>query len=277
MVWKLKEGLNLCMFGGIVFLLMLPIIIAASYSYNTYVEVQTEANKDLVVKLTDVNNAEISKNFPIKTNSLGVAKVNFGTNSGEVNVMIYFISNRSLLLKEENIIKIEEAGVFSSSEPILIDLNELETVNETINETEEVLTNETLTNETINETEEEILEEVEESKIVGFTVFGEEGLLSGKRIYYLFGALFILIIGYISLKLIRKNLHLPKNIKVRKMSEIANKSELNTEDKIKDAEKKIKEAQDEIKEIRDEEKIIDAERKIEEDKEKLERLKRGEE
>jgi len=278
MVWKSKEGLSLYVFGGIIVLLMLSTVAAALFKYNTHINIETTSEEYLVVRFRDADSGDIFKSTPTKTDLAGRARVDLATDREGVEVLVVYIMNESLFLQEDNIIKTEEAGIFSTSGPITINLNEPAPVvaNETINETEEAVANET-----INETEEveeseEVLENEtggaeEESKIVSFVIFGEDGILSGRRLYYLSGALFVLIIGYILLKVMKKNFRVPEQIG------IGNMHGFSAEKEISKAEENIKEAQEELRKVKNEEKIKDAEKKIEEDKEKLEKLERGEE
>jgi len=142
--------------------------------------------------------------------------------------------------------------------------------------------------ETVNETE--IVNETEEesSKIVGkvFSVFGDEGVLSKKRIYYIGGFLFlIVIVGFVVAGIKHKISAGPKEIQVKKLSELQREQKENLDDKkediedyrqeIEDAEKKIAEAQADIKKIRNSEKIKEMRKKIAEDEDELNRLREG--
>lgn len=153
-------------------------------------------------------------------------------------------------------------------------------------------------NSTINETLEEnsTINEIEETgfKITGSTIFGDKGFLSNKTIYYGIGIIvLLLIVGFITVKTMRKKLRGPKEIKTKKLketkaeeisqkpSEVSNKpsgGKFNTNKEIiEDAERKIKEAQEDIRKIRNEDKIKEAKKKIIEDEKELMRLREGKE
>ncbi|MCK5043510.1 hypothetical protein KAR52_00730 [Candidatus Pacearchaeota archaeon] len=128
--------------------------------------------------------------------------------------------------------------------------------------------------------------EGEDSQLTGSAIFGEDGLLSGGKIYYITGGLLLLIAAFFIFKIIRKKIKFPKSpkqpkeIKIKKLSELeAEKKEDVRDDRkiIEDAEKKIKEAQEDIRKLRSEDKIKEAKKKIIEDEKELMRLRSGKE
>jgi len=140
----------------------------------------------------------------------------------------------------------------------------------------------------IVENETESLEEDESSIVVktGFSVFGEEGIFSKKNFSYFGGfLLLIVIIGFVVASVKHKINASPKEIKVKKLSELQNEKKENLEDKkddiedykkvVEDAEKKIAEAQQDIKKIKNEGKIKDVKKKIAEDEDELIKLREG--
>ena len=120
----------------------------------------------------------------------------------------------------------------------------------------------------------------EDSQLTGSAIFGEDGFLSGGKIYYIIGGLLFLVAAFFIFKIIRKKIKFPKNpkeIKIKKLSDLENeKKEKVSGDRtiIEDAEKKIREAQEDIKKLRGEDKIKEAKKKIIEDERELMRLRR---
>ncbi len=138
----------------------------------------------------------------------------------------------------------------------------------------------------VNKTEVNETEDDKVSKTIGFSVFGEQGILSKKHFYYVGGFLFlIIIIGFVAASIKHKMNSSPRNIKVKKLSEMQEERKENLEDKgedikdykqvIEDAERKIAEAQADIKKIKNNEKIKEMKKKIEDDESELNRLKEG--
>ena len=155
-----------------------------------------------------------------------------------------------------------------------------------INETNVSLENQTIiaANFTINDTEEEIeiTEEptIETTKITKFAIFGDQGFLSLRRIFYtigiiiLFSLITILTLGVIKHKKLKGG---AKEIKIKKLSELqAEKKEKLQEsydDIIDNAEEKIKEALEAIEKLRKSDKIAEVKKKIIEDEKELVRLR----
>ena len=144
----------------------------------------------------------------------------------------------------------------------------------------EAVTNQTLEeNSTINETLEENETETE-IEITGSAIFGEEGIFSKKATYYVIGAIILLGIGAFVFFKLKEKQKTPKEVKIKKLSELQTekKEKLgNKEEIIEDAEKKIKEAQEDIRKIKNEDKIKEAKKKLIEDEKQLMRLREGKE
>lgn len=140
--------------------------------------------------------------------------------------------------------------------------NETEVV---LNETEFEGNNTEVIDETEDVEEDSKNEKVEgESFITGF-VTQVENIFTNKIVYYSLGML-VLIGGLVLLVLKRKSG--PKEIKIRKLSEMQSSKE----QRLEQAREKLKQAQREIRELEGEEKIAAARKKLEEDKRALEEL-----
>ena len=142
----------------------------------------------------------------------------------------------------------------------------------------------------INDTEENETESVEDENSMavktGFSVFGEKGILSKKNFFYLGGfLLLIVIVGFVVASIKHKRNENPKEIKIKKLSELQKEKEENLDEKeeniedykkiVEDAERKIAEAQADIKKIKNEGKIKEMKKKIAEDEAELIKLREG--
>ena len=121
-------------------------------------------------------------------------------------------------------------------------------------------------------------EEESGSMLTGSAIFGDEGIFSGKTLYYIFGGVLALGILFFGFKFIKKRKPSLKNIKIRKLSDLKPKKDETEEDKrITDAEEKLKQAQEEINSLKNQGKIKALEEKMEADRKELQRLKEGKE
>ena len=207
--------------------------------------------------------------------------------SGEVSVVLSSAVDNfdiSVWVKQDNQVIISEKfeNQYPSGTPVVLELYP-EWYTKPGGETENVSLEENTTTSSentaiINETETNIKEESENSEIVGFVIFGEQGFLSNKTIYYIIGII-ALLIGFLLIRKIKKKSKFPKEIKIRKLSEVFSEKNNNNNDNktIEDAERKIKEAQEEIRRIKNDDKIKEAEKKLLEDQKELKRLREGKE
>ncbi|HDZ61202.1 MAG TPA: hypothetical protein ENH46_05840 [Candidatus Pacearchaeota archaeon] len=161
-------------------------------------------------------------------------------------------------------------------------------------ETEDLVLNETNSSgetQEQNTTEQEIIigesDKVESSKQTGSVIFGEEGIVTKKRIYYILGGILLLVGLFFGSRLLLKHKGEGREIKVRKMSEFQaetkekaerkEESDREGDNRLANAEKKLKEAQEEINLLKNQDRIKELENKIEEDKDRLERLRKEKE
>ena len=141
--------------------------------------------------------------------------------------------------------------------------------------------------ENLSRGETEVLTEDENApKTIGFSVFGDAGILSKKNFYYFGGFLFLIVlVGFVVAGIKHKINASPKEIKVKKLSELQKEQKEYLKDKkgevqdykkiVEDAERKIAEAQADIKKIKNEEKIKEMKKKIAEDESELIKLREG--
>jgi len=146
------------------------------------------------------------------------------------------------------------------SDPISLEENETIEVESNItgNETEEIIEDVEV---------DEIIEETNksgESFMTGF-VTQVENIFTNKIVYYSLGML-VLIGGVVLLIVKRKSK--PKEIKIRKLSDVQSEKE----NKLEEARRKLKEAQKEIRDLEGKDKVDAARKKLEEDKKALEDL-----
>lgn len=139
--------------------------------------------------------------------------------------------------------------------------------------------NTTIINETADIFEEKT-EQQQNSPNLGGSVISGQGFLSDKRIYYGIGIFALLLIVAIFAIKLKNRSKKPREIKIRKLSDIqAEKKEKFQYAKkiIENAEKKINEAQEEIRRIKNQGKIEEVKKKILEDEKELARLREGKE
>jgi len=165
------------------------------------------------------------------------------------------------------------SGVNPPKKPEIIEIASLpeDESNETINETNS-------TNQTDNKTtESENITTEKQEKITGFAA--KEIKLTGKTLLYTGGTIVILIIlSFLSRYLIKFKKKKPKEIKIKKLSEVHEEKKNQVEDQIKkieEAKKMIQDAEHEIKRIRNPnyDRIEAAKRKLIEDQKELMRLR----
>lgn len=277
-----KKSLIIC-FVMLLFLLIIPSVISTELKIKTIpsAEVQVsiydgESESAFTSRLDGgIGNSDsygdVSYSFDISKEKFNV--IVFVKEDGETVINQKFLDNPSsemvyLEIPYKNISLIPTPG-FENGVAIV------EKIEEIINETEE------------NETE---ILEGGDSRIVktGFSIFGDDGFLSKKNFYYLGGFLFlIVIVGFVVAKIKHKINSTPREIQIKKLSELQQEQKEDLKDKkeevqdykqiIEDAERKIVEAQQDIKKIKNEEKIKDMRKKIEEDQRELEKLREGKE
>ena len=272
--------------------LIAPFISGALFEHTIGVNVKTtEADQNLILRFMEPDTTEIFKTLSTTTDSAGNARVTLETDRDETSILILFVKNLSDFIKDENIIKEEFVGPYSTDSAITIDFNqillekrmaELEEQNQnTTEEKENVSSQETVS-------EEDVLVETQETQEIpaeeergffssmGAAIFGEEGE-SHKRVYYGTGVMLFLVIGFFTFRRyqVMKN---PREIKVKKLSDFKKEQETSSNEKaIEEAERKIQEAQEEIRKIKNQDKIAQARKKLIEDEKELMKLRKGEE
>lgn len=155
------------------------------------------------------------------------------------------------------------------------------------NETEQNITaNETIENETqdITESSEGSAETTEDSQenrgLAGSVIFGEEGIFSKNVLYYILGGIILVaLLVFVGLKIEKKralNPKEPKEVKIRKLSDIKSEEVGTYKKEMGQAEKKMQEMQREINRLKNEGKIKEIESRIQQEQEEIKRLRRGE-
>lgn len=144
-------------------------------------------------------------------------------------------------------------------------------VNETAEETEEVVEEETTLEE--NKTE-------HKKKLTSFSVFKREDGSTNWNFFYYFGG--AIVLALIIFFLLKNRKAVPRNIKIRKLSELKSekKEEIEKQEKIiEEAEGTIAKAKRKIKEIKNggKDKISELQRRLKEDEEELRKLEKMEE
>lgn len=278
-------------FSLIVIVLLLQVISAI----DTEIKIKTIQNHE--VQVTILKSAEDSfvlHSFKNNSDEYGDISFIYSSDVSKFGLIVFIKKDGNKVISR----KFTEN--YNIGEPIYIKLAPdwfefIETPNKTIevNETNETLEeleeNETLEILNASATNGDLIEEKQDSKLFGYTIF-EGGKFSLKKgVYYGFGII-ILLIGFMALLIIRTKLKASgKEIRIKKLSELnAERQEQikNDEGRIQEAEQKIKEAQEEIKKIKEsresakiknKEKIEQVKKKLIEDEKELIKLRHGEE
>jgi len=264
-----------------VLLLVMPLVVA-----NTEVKIKTVSNAEVQMGayITDreFNSDSLIGSHTGNTDVYGDIKYDFEITEDEFNLMVFVKREGEDTIMKKFLDNPSGEIVYLEVAPKNFELVETPGFEEGIAIVEEI---EEIVNDTINETE-SVEEENSISVETGFSVFGEEGVLS-KRNFIIFGGflLLIVIVGFIVANIKHKRNASPKEIKIKKLSELQKEKEENLDDKkddiedykkiVEDAERKITEAQEDIKKIKNEGKIKEMKKKIIEDEAELIKLREG--
>ncbi len=262
-------------------LLVMPLVVA-----NTEVKIKTVplAEVQIVVYDADIEEFTLLDRYTGNSDKYGDISKVFDISDETFHLKLFVKKDGESLIAGEKFLDNPSGGlVYLEVAPKNFELIMTPGFEEGIAIVEEI---EEIVNDTINETES--LEEDENSIGVetGFSVFGEEGVLSKKNFFYLGGfLLLIIIVGFIVASIKHKRNASPKEIKIKKLSELQKEKEENLDEKkedigdykkiVEDAERKIAEAQADIKKIKNEEKIKEMKKKIIEDEAELIKLREG--
>lgn len=251
---------------------VISIISAATFEYNTAINVRDSPNKELVIKTMNAETGTAIKSIPLTIDSSGFSSVEFQTNTQKIMLIVYEIQNKSNFLKPENIISNKEVGPFDTSQAINLNfiINQHNVIPGSQPEEEVPAKNETIVEKPIEKEPEPIIEEKiveEEPKPLneGLTgnVIGDLKSNFKFPVYYYFigvGLFAMLIVSMVLKKKLSKNEN--KGFKVQ--SKETNKLDPDEEEReLQDAEQRIKDAEEEISRIRNNKgKIREAEKNL---------------
>ena len=266
---------------------MLILLVQIASALDTEIKIKTLPDHKVMISALNLDGAySLIKSFHENSGESGEVSVILSSTVDSFNIAVWVKQDNHVIVYE----KFENG--YPSGTPVLLELypdwyvkpvEEIENVS-----LEENNTNSSENTTIVNETE-MIEEEQENNQITGFSIFGEQGFLSDKKFYYVTGIIILLVIGFMIVKKIKNKSKIPKEIKIRKLSEVFTKKEDNNRNnnnesnnegnnkRIEDAERKIKEAQEEIRQIKNQGKIQEAKKKLIEDQKELMRLREGKE
>lgn len=275
----------------ILFVLVMPLMMAVS----TEVKIKTIPNADDVqmsIYNADSDTINIDERYNGVSDEYGDVSHTFDISYDEFNLILFVKKDGESLISNEKFLDNPSGGMVYLEAPVgnvaLVPTPGFENGIDVVEEVAEVVE---IVNETENEIEDLVDGEIEEEEInsstksiaTAFSIFGEGKIFSKKNLYSIGGFfLLIVIVGFV-VGVVKKRMHVsPKEINVRKLSELQQEQKQDLVEKkediedykkeIEDAEKKIKEAQDDINKIRNQEKIKEMKKKLEEDQKELERL-----
>ncbi len=260
----------------VIFLLLVQLISAI----DTEITIKTLSNHKVMISA--LNPGEIYsliQSFHEDSGAIGEVSVVLSSTVNYFDVAVWVKKDNQVILYK----KFENG--YPSGTPIVLELYPEWYVKEEVNnlslEENTTISSENISSEniTINETA-AILEEKTEQQnpsLGGSVIFGE-GFFSNNKIYYGIGIIALLaFITIFAIKLKNKSKE-PKEIKIRKLSDLQaeKKENLQYSNKIiEDAERKINEAQEEIRRIKNQGKIEEVKKRIVEDEKELMRLRTG--
>ncbi|HLC87129.1 MAG TPA: hypothetical protein VJH65_02540 [Candidatus Nanoarchaeia archaeon] len=282
---------------GIIGLLILLPAIQIISAVQTNITVKTLPIHEVQLTTYDSAKADFSKFEGFRGYTFSDGKIKFVSEADKPFNIVIYIKN----IEHQTVTSETFEEEFTPGEPIWIELytngsnvevgeDALALINE--NNTEDINissvvsndinnsiesnnTNETTANSTVNSTETEI---ASESKI-RFTIFEEDGTVK-KVVYYSLGVLLIAIIIFVVLRVIKRSKmeeeNGPKDIHVRKLSEVIAERKLSEEKNIelKRAEKRLQEIEGKIEQIKNKEKIDDIKKGIIEKEKELVELRK---
>ena len=261
--------------------LLMPVVVATDLEIK--IKTMPDHEVQAILLKTESITSEVLSRFKNTSDKYGDVSFIYAGNSDFQAIKIFIKKDN------ENVMDEKFTGEDLEANPVYLELAPswfefiATPVNETLNKTLD--DNSTIMNKTINTTNDEVLPALLENKetetsssLTGSAFFGEGGFLSKKTLYFTLGIV-VLLIGFLSVGLVRKKLR-PKNIIVKKLSEFEAEKKEKIKDKqelIDEAEQKIKEAQEDIRKIRNQDKISQAKKKIIEDEKELMKLREGRE
>jgi len=272
-------------------LLVVPLMSAA----DTPIKITTLPYHNVeVVVHQDTNEAfSLLERMKDKSNYFGEAEFVFSSSATSFRVMVFIKRGTETVFSEKY------TDSFSAGESI-----ELEFLPEDyVLPKKEDISSKNNTEETLEELDQELnqtdvadLEDLDENlegtgeesffDLTGFTVFGEDGIISQKTSYYVGGVLgFFLIIAILFFITKRRISREPKEIKVKKLSELKKDEVANQEPKqepkkespeLLSAEEKLKELENEIEDLKKKGKLKEIEEEIQRKQRELENLREKE-
>lgn len=232
---------------SIIFLALLFVIPLAS-SIDTQIHIKTYPDYDVQVTPFIWQGSTFTEldRFREQSDEYGDTIFTLSSEVEEFNLAI-FIKNK----EGKTIIKEKEEG-YVAGEPVYKELaleGFIFKYKPEIDLEEKIETNSTDPNKS-KEIESEIDKIKEDAGTTGFAVFGEDGILSKKRLYYIIGVLVLAIIIFILIKMKKKS-------SSREIKEIKTKQAIGLQDEkdgkqklIEEAEDKIKKAQEDIEKLK---------------------------
>ena len=205
-------------FLAVVICLLVPVVVATDLEIK--IKTMPDHEVQAVLLKTESITSEVLARFKNTSDKYGDVSFTYTGNSNFGAIKIF--------IKKDNqkVIDKKFTGEEVEANPVSLELAPswfvfLETpVNETLNETLD--DNSTIID---NETNDEVLPALIEnqgtetgSSLTGSTFFGEGGFLSKKTLYFTLGVV-VLLIGFLSVGLIRKKMGAPREIKIKKLSE----------------------------------------------------------
>jgi len=249
-------------------------LISFASAITTSVQVKTLPYHEVQISSYDPSASSFSlyEKFMGTSNQYGDVYWNFSIDDDEFNLVIFIKT-----LAHEKVIDKKYEKEYPVGEDVYIELAPSSFEFIYPSEVEDEVEDEEVVEE-INETIEETSEPAEvegTSTITGAAIFDEGGVLRNKVTYYVLGGIAGLIIIIIIIWFIAKKKRGPREIKVRKLSDLKAQQDDEAEknEALRDAEEELKDAQSKINAIKNKDRIGDLERDIQKKENELKALR----
>lgn len=275
----MNRGVKLFLILGIVSLLAFPFVSAV----NTEIKIKTLPYHEVQLTIAKASTSYTTlASYRNQSDEYGDFVINYPAEVSAFDLYVYIKKNGVRVAKDISIGHIAGEDIYLEIAPEGFTFIETPTV-ENLSDNQTIENNHTETeNSTEIKEENQTEEQTDSTPITGNVIFGNESFISKSLIYYSLGVFAILLVILLTAKttkyiVTRKKRDgfesdKPKEIKVKKLSELQKEKKERIEDYkdvIEDAEKKIKEAQEEIKKLKERGEVSEKQRKIDAAKKKL--------
>ncbi len=275
-------GKGILFLGVSLFLLLL--IVNFVSAVDTIVQVETYPNQNIILDFLKASPLSKLETIKVTSDATGKAQVKFSTTQNFFDINAFVKEGSEILVHYrfnevttgENVL----LKLFKDNQEIVkgIEIATNTTSNDTLTNTTNLVANNTTENNSASE-EDTTPSNTGITGLAADTPATDDSSFLGKNIYYILGAIVLIIIIFLVFKMRKKNSWTgPADVKVRKLSDPHGEKEKvsNYTKAIEDAERKINEAQSEIRKIKNQDRISEMRKRIDKEQQELRKLEKGE-